>query len=147
MGSSPTRGSSFYFGKVTSLSVLCCFALFVWPCLLLSSFLLHLSLKHTTHVNCTSAIACFTEEVCIIVLSQVEAAVALQYLIKSQKIAEDFIHPYVKPIIQGFYTMYMYVCVSVVPVHLYAQPIARRLIFFGKVTTLGVLYCFALLFV
>jgi hypothetical protein len=31
---------------------------------------------------------------------KVEAAVAMQYLIKSQKIAEDFIQPYVKPIIQ-----------------------------------------------
>ena len=41
MGSSPTRGSSFFLGKVTALGVLCCFALlFVSPCLLLSSFLL-----------------------------------------------------------------------------------------------------------
>ena len=27
MGSSPTRGSSFFLGKVTALGVLCCFAL------------------------------------------------------------------------------------------------------------------------
>ena len=27
LGSSPTRGSSFYFGKVTALGVLCCFAM------------------------------------------------------------------------------------------------------------------------
>ena len=27
VGSSPTRGSSFFFGKVTALGVLCCFAL------------------------------------------------------------------------------------------------------------------------
>ena len=40
MGLSPTRGSSFFFGEVTALGVLCCFALFVCPCLLLSSFLL-----------------------------------------------------------------------------------------------------------
>ena len=47
-GSNPTRGSSF-FRKVTALGVLCCFALlFVWPCLLLSSFLLHLSLTYYT---------------------------------------------------------------------------------------------------
>ena len=29
MGSSPTRGSSFFLGKVTALGALCCFALFV----------------------------------------------------------------------------------------------------------------------
>ena len=29
VGSSPTRGSSFFLGKVTALGVLCCFALFV----------------------------------------------------------------------------------------------------------------------
>ena len=50
VGSSPTRGSSFFFGKVTALGVLCCFAL-------LASFYLpsHLSLKHVytmyVHVN------------------------------------------------------------------------------------------------
>ena len=41
-----SRGSSFFFGKVTALGVLCCFALlFVSPCLLiiLPSFLIHLS--------------------------------------------------------------------------------------------------------
>ena len=27
VGSSPTRGSSFFLGKVTSMGVLCCFAL------------------------------------------------------------------------------------------------------------------------
>ena len=32
---------------------------------------------------------------------KVEAAVALQFLIKHQSIAESFIQPYVKPIIQG----------------------------------------------
>ena len=38
MGSSPTRGSSFFLGKVTALGVLCCFALlFARP---------RLSLKH-----------------------------------------------------------------------------------------------------
>ena len=32
--------ADFFLGKVTALGVLCCFALlFVWPCLLLSSFL------------------------------------------------------------------------------------------------------------
>ena len=31
---------------------------------------------------------------------------AMQYLIKSQKIAEDFIQPYVKPIIQGTCVLY-----------------------------------------
>ena len=47
VGSSPTRGSSFFLGKVTALGMLCCFALFV--CLtLLASFLLpsHLSFKN-----------------------------------------------------------------------------------------------------
>ena len=39
VGYNSTRGSSFLFGKVTALGVLCCFALFfVWPCLLLPSF-------------------------------------------------------------------------------------------------------------
>ena len=61
MGSSPTRGSSFFLGKVTALGVLCCFALFVcltlgvlccfalFVCLtLLGSFFLpsHLSFKN-----------------------------------------------------------------------------------------------------
>ena len=32
---------------------------------------------------------------------QVEAAVAMQYLIKCQENAEEFIKPHVKPIIQG----------------------------------------------
>ena len=45
MGSSPTRGSSFFLGKVTALGVLCCFALFVCLTLLASFFLpSHLSL-------------------------------------------------------------------------------------------------------
>ena len=51
MGSSPTRGSSFFLGKVTALGVLCCFALFV--CLFdLASFFLpsHLSLKTCTYI-------------------------------------------------------------------------------------------------
>ena len=39
MGSSPTRGSSFFLGKVTALRVLCCFALFVCSTLLASFFL------------------------------------------------------------------------------------------------------------
>ena len=44
MGSSPTRGSSFFLGKVTALGVLCCFTLFV--CLtLLASFLVATSFK------------------------------------------------------------------------------------------------------
>ena len=45
MGSSPTRGSSFFLGNVTTLGVLCCFALFVCLTLLASFFLpSHLSL-------------------------------------------------------------------------------------------------------
>ena len=48
VGSSPTRGSSFFLGKVTALSVLCCFALFVCLTLLASFFLpSHLSFKNT----------------------------------------------------------------------------------------------------
>ena len=39
VGSSPTRGSSFFSGKVTTLGVLCCFALFVCLTLLASFFL------------------------------------------------------------------------------------------------------------
>ena len=47
MGSSPTRGSSFFLGKVTALGELCCFALFVCLTLLASFFLpSQLSLKH-----------------------------------------------------------------------------------------------------
>ena len=47
MGSSPTRGSSFFLGKVTALGVLCCFALFVCLTLLASFFLpSHLSFKN-----------------------------------------------------------------------------------------------------
>ena len=44
MGSSPTRGSSFFLGKVTALGVLCCFALFV--CLTLLASFFHLSFKN-----------------------------------------------------------------------------------------------------
>ena len=47
MGSSPTRGSSFFLGKVTALGVLCCFALFVCLTLLASFFLpSHLSFTY-----------------------------------------------------------------------------------------------------
>ena len=47
MSSSPTRGSSFFLGKVTALGVLCCFALFVCLTLLASFFLpSHLSFKN-----------------------------------------------------------------------------------------------------
>ena len=47
VGSSPTRGSSFFLGKVTALGVLCCFALFVCLTLLASFFLpSHLSFKN-----------------------------------------------------------------------------------------------------
>ena len=48
MGSSPTRGSSFFLGKVTTLGVLCCFALFVCLTVLASFFHLFSSLikKH-----------------------------------------------------------------------------------------------------
>ena len=48
MGSSPTRGSSFFLGKVTALGVLCCFALFVCLTLLASFFLLISHLKTCT---------------------------------------------------------------------------------------------------
>ena len=54
MGSSPTRGSSFFLGKVTALGVLCCFALFICLTLLASFFPSHLSFKHVhvhVHVN------------------------------------------------------------------------------------------------
>ena len=44
VGSSPTRGSSFFLGKVTALGVLCCFALFV--CLTLLASFFHLSFKN-----------------------------------------------------------------------------------------------------
>ena len=47
VGSSPTRGSSFFIEKVTALGVLCCFALFVCLTLLASFFLpSHLSFKN-----------------------------------------------------------------------------------------------------
>ena len=49
VGSSSTRGSSFFLGKVTALGVLCCFALFVCLTLLASFFLpSHLSFKTCT---------------------------------------------------------------------------------------------------
>ena len=56
VGSSPTRGSSFFLGKVTALGVLCCFALFV--CLTLLAFFFlpsHLSFKnmYVTYIQCT----------------------------------------------------------------------------------------------
>ena len=49
VGSSPTRGSSFFLGKVTALGVLCCIALFV--CLtLLASFFIPSHLSFSIHV-------------------------------------------------------------------------------------------------
>ena len=52
VGSSPTRGGSFFLGKVTALGVLCCFALFVCLTLLASFFLLsHLSFKNMYMYN------------------------------------------------------------------------------------------------
>ena len=52
VGSSPTRGSSFFLGKVTALGVLCCFALFVCLILLASFFLpSHLSFKNM-YIHC-----------------------------------------------------------------------------------------------
>ena len=51
MGSSPTRGGSFFLGKVTTLGVLCCFALFVCLTLLAAFFLpSHLSFKNMYNV-------------------------------------------------------------------------------------------------
>ena len=59
VGSSPTRGSSFFLGKVTALGVLCCSALFVCLTLLASFFLpSHLSFKNMYYVLCTSQHAC-----------------------------------------------------------------------------------------
>ena len=55
MGSSPTRGSSFFLGKVTALGVLCCFALFVCLTLLASFFLpSHLSFKNMYMCTCST---------------------------------------------------------------------------------------------
>ena len=55
MGSSPTRGSSFFLGKVTALGVLCCFALFVCLTLFASFFLpSHLSFKNMyMYIQCS----------------------------------------------------------------------------------------------
>ena len=66
MGSSPTRGSSFFLGKVTALGVLCCFALFVCLTLLASFFLpSHLSFKdmYTRIATCTCT--CILEGLCM----------------------------------------------------------------------------------
>ena len=56
----PTRGSSFFLGKVTALGVLCCFALFVCLTLLASFFLpSHLSFKNMyIHVLVLSSLPC-----------------------------------------------------------------------------------------
>ena len=54
MGSSPTRGSSFFLGKVTALGVLCCFALFV--CLTLLASFFHLSFKNMYILPLTSVV-------------------------------------------------------------------------------------------
>ena len=53
VGSKPTRGSSFFLGKVTALGVLCWFALFVYLFDLLASFFppSHLSLKHVQYIH------------------------------------------------------------------------------------------------
>ena len=58
----PTRGSSFFLGKVTALGVLCCFALIVCLTLFASFFLpSHLSLKTCT---CTCTSVMYSVHVC-----------------------------------------------------------------------------------
>ncbi len=51
------------------------------------------------YISILQVFACLTQDKELPV--KVEAAVALQFLIKHQGIAESFIQPYVKPIIQG----------------------------------------------
>ena len=64
MGSIPTRGSSFFLGKVTALGVLCCFALLFVCLTVLASFFLpsHLSLKHVS-VCVETLILCSVQDV------------------------------------------------------------------------------------
>ena len=60
VGSSPTRGSSFFLGKVTALGVLCCFALFVCLTLLASFFLpSHLSFKNMYTITIPVCSCCY----------------------------------------------------------------------------------------
>ena len=71
MGSSPTRGSSFFLGKVTALGVLCCFALFVCLTLLASFFFpSHLSFKNMYSTHYASEKTCTPVHVvkCMVVL-------------------------------------------------------------------------------
>ena len=60
-------GSSFFFGKMTALGVLCFFALFVCLTLLASSFLpSHLSLKHVCKlVNWCTLAVCTIKLLCV----------------------------------------------------------------------------------
>ena len=70
MGSSPTRGSSFFLGKVTALGVLCCLALFVCLTLLASFFLpSHLSLTTCTYLwsHASRNMFCSTDSVALLV--------------------------------------------------------------------------------
>ena len=68
MGSSPTRGSSFFLGKVTALGVLCCFALFVCLILLASFFLpSHLSFKNMYMYNCL-LVCMYMQYICLLFL-------------------------------------------------------------------------------
>ena len=59
VGSSPTRGSSFFLGEVTALGVLCCFTLFVClfglACFFLSSFSSLIKNMHICYVSLTGA--------------------------------------------------------------------------------------------
>ena len=85
MGSSPTRGSSFFLGKVTAVGVLCCFALFVCLTLLASFFLpFHLSFKNmyvkqSTLTYCT--IACQLTVVLELALESGHVQSRIEYII------------------------------------------------------------------
>ena len=65
MGSSPTRGSSFFFGKVTALGVLCCLALIVDSMTLLASFFL----PFASLINMYIVLCCFALFVCLTLLA------------------------------------------------------------------------------
>ena len=67
MGSSPTRGSSFFFGKVTALGVLCCLALIVHvvSMTLLASFFL----PFASLINMYIVLCCFALFVCLTLLA------------------------------------------------------------------------------
>ena len=94
MGSSPTRGNSFFLGKVTALGVLCYFSLFVCLTLLASFFIpSHLSFKNI----CTCICLCqqvkykymFVTVICRVLTARMYSNQTVGFLLQKMEVAQE----------------------------------------------------------